>query len=58
MRLDLPLMSERVKFSVELSHGDGLGIENVGVHNLKWDTTGSALALQSCQSVSQNLKSL
>ena len=45
-------MSEGIKLSVELSHGDGLGIEDVGMHNLKWDTARSALALQSCESVS------
>ena len=32
----LPFVGECVKFSVELTHSDGLGVEDVGVHDLKW----------------------
>ena len=54
----IPFMSERVELSIELPHGDGLGIENKGVHLLKRDSPSCTLALQCWESVTKHLVTL
>ena len=48
-------MSEGVKFTVELTHGDGFGVEDRCVDGLKRNTSWGACALQSREGISQNL---
>ena len=56
MRLHvLPFMSESVKLSIQLSHGDGLGVEDIGVDLLKWYPSGSTLALEGRERVAEDL---
>ena len=51
-------MGESVKLSVELAHGDGLGVEYKGMHQLKRHSSWSELALQSRESVPKDLVAL
>ena len=53
-----PLMCKHVKLSIELAHGDGLWVENVGVHLFKRHTSGCELALQSGESIPKYLIAL
>ena len=43
---NLPFVGERVKLSLELALGDGLGVEHKHVRHLKWSPSRSELALQ------------
>ena len=43
---NLPFVGERVKLSLELAHGDGLGVEHKRVRHLEWSPSRSELALQ------------
>lgn len=51
-------MCQWVKLSIQLAHGDGLGVEDVGVHSLKGHSTRGALALQGRQGLLQDLIAL
>ena len=47
-------MSKGIKFSIELTHSNGLWIENVCVYLLKHDSSRCALALESRESISED----
>ena len=51
-------MCKHVKLSIELAHGDGLGVQYIGVHLFKRHTSGGELALQSRESISKYLIAL
>ena len=51
-------MSERIKFSIQLSHSDGLWVEHVCTNSLKRHSAGRCLSLESRESIFENLVAL
>ena len=51
-------MSERIKLSIQLSHGDRLGVQHRGVHYFKRDPSWCTLTFESGQSISEYLVAL
>ena len=55
---NLPLVGERVKLSIELAHGDGLGVEHKRVYHLEWSHSRSEFALQDREGVPEDFIAL
>lgn len=53
-----PFMCQQVKLPIELSHGNGLGVEDIGLYSLINTTTHRDLALQSRHRCPQDLITL
>ena len=57
-RDNLPFMCHEIKLSVQLTHSDRFGVENIGMSRHKILTRGSFYSLQRCLSILQNLITL
>lgn len=53
-----PFMSLQIKFPIELTHGDRLGVDHKGVDGGEREPVGGQLALYRCQSVSEEFVTL
>ena len=57
-RANLPFMCHEIKLSVQLTHSDRFGVENIGMCRYEILTRGSFYSLQRCLSILQNLITL